>query len=285
MRRIFLGAMALALVCLFLPANLAHGQGKKELATTGWGSLSGKVTLDGAIPEGKTKELLKQMMGHADKACCLDPKAKDIEKMDTLWLVDAKTKGIANVMVWIKPPVGTYFPIHEKLKVRKEEIVIDQPHCAYLPRMSAYQPYYFDGAKEVATGQTLIIRNSATVPHNVRAVGGAKNPGFNKLVIAKDEIKPDFVPQPLPISLGCDLHTWMSAKLFVFDHPYYAKTKADGTFEIPFVPAGAEVTIMGWHEADGYAVKTTDGEKTTYGQKMTLKEGKNEFNITIAAPK
>jgi hypothetical protein len=283
MRRILLSFMAL--VCVFLSSNLARGQGKKELATTGWGSLSGKVTLDGKIPEGKTEDLLKQMMAHADKACCLNPKAKDIEKTDTTWLVDAKTKGIANVMVWIKAPVGTYFPTHEKLKVRKEEIVIDQPHCAFLPRVSAYQPFYYNGAKEVETGQKLIIRNSATVPHNVRATGGAKNPGFNKTVIATSEITAEFVPQPLPISLNCDLHTWMSAKVFVFDHPYYAKTKEDGTFEIPFVPAGAEVTVMAWHEADGYAVKTKDGEKTIYGQKMTLKEGKNEFNITIAAPK
>jgi hypothetical protein len=282
MRRILLGSLALALVCLFLPGNLARGQGKKPLASTGWGSLYGKVTLVGKIPDEVS--LIGKMKDHADKACCLDPKALPIEKIDPTWLVD-KNKGIANVMVWIKAPAGTYFPIHEKLKVRKEEIVVDQPHCAFLPRVSAYQPFYFDGAKEVLTGQKLILRNSATVPHNVRATGGAKNPGFNKTVIAKSEITVDFVPQPLPISLNCDLHTWMSAKVFVFDHPYYAKTKEDGTFEIPFVPAGAVVTVMGWHEADGYAVKTKDGEKTIYGQMMMLKEGKNEFNITIAAPK
>ena len=115
--------------------------------------------------------------------------------------------------------------------------------------------------------------------------GGARNPGFNKTVIAKGELDVTFVPQPLPISINCDLHTWMSAKLFVFDHPYYAKTKEDGTFEIPYIPAGAEVTLMAWHEANGYAVKYTEGDKTVYGKKMTLKEGKNEFNFTIEAPK
>jgi hypothetical protein len=77
----------------------------------------------------------------------------------------------------------------------------------------------------------------------------------------------------------------MSAKLFVFDHPYYAKTKEDGTFEIPYVPAGAEITIMAWHEGVGYAILKRDGEKLVIGQKMTLKEGVNNFDITIAAPK
>jgi hypothetical protein len=281
MRRILLGATAVALFGLFHGTS-ARGQEKQLLATSGWGSLSGKVTLDGQIPE--PIDLTPLMMKHADKACCLDPKAKPIEKIDPTWMVDPKTKGIANVVVWIKAPPKTYFPIHDKFKVRKEEVVIDQPHCAFLPRVTVYQPTYFDGAKDVETGQKLIIRNSATVPHNVRATGGAKNPGFNKTVIAKSEIPVTFVPQPLPILLNCDLHTWMSAKVFVFDHPYFAKTKEDGTFEIPFVPAGAEVMLVAWHEADGYAVKTKEGEKTIYGQKMTLKEGKNEFNITIAAP-
>jgi hypothetical protein len=270
----------LALFGLCLPA---WGQNKKPLASTGWGSLSGKVTLDGKIPD--IVDLTKKMNGHADKACCLAKDAKAIEKIDPTWLVDPKTKGIANVMVWIKAPIGTYFPIHEKLKVRKEEIVIDQPHCAYLPRIAAYQPYFYDGAKEVETGQKLIIRNSSTVPHSAKVLESKKNPGWNKNIIPKGEIEANFVPQPLPITLDCAFHPWMAAKIFVFDHPYYAKTKEDGSFEIPFVPVGAEVTVMGWHEANGYAVKTTDGDKTVYGKKMTLKEGKNEFNFTIEAPK
>jgi hypothetical protein len=280
MHRILLGSLALAFMCL--PSNLVHGQGgKTPLVATGWGSLYGKVTLDGKIPD--VVDLTPKMKEHVDKACCLDPKALPIEKIDATWLVD-KNKGIANVMVWITPPAKTYFPIHEKLKVRKEEIVIDQPHCAFLPRVSAYQPFYFDGKKEVETGQKLILRNSATVPHNVRATGGGPdNPGFNKTVIAKSEISVTLVPYRLPVLLNCDLHTWMSAKVFVFDHPYYAKTKEDGTFEIPLVPAGAEVTLLAWHEANGWAIRK-EGEKLP-GQKMTLKEGKNEFNITIAAPK
>jgi hypothetical protein len=286
MRRVLLGSLALALLGICLPGNSTQGQGGKKkqlLASTGWGSLSGKVTLDGKIPA--IVDLTEKMKDHADKACCLDPKAKASEKIDSTWIVDPKTKGVANVMVWIKAPVGAYFPIHDKLKVRKEEVVIDQPHCAYEPRISAYQPYYYDGAKEVETGQKLIIRNSATVSHSARVLGGAKNPGWNKTIIPKGDLEVTFVPQPLPLSLDCAMHTWMAAKIFVFDHPYYAVTKEDGTFEIPFVPAGAEVTVMGWHEANGYAVKTTTDDKTTYGKKMTLKEGKNEFNFSIEAPK
>lgn len=285
MRRIFIGSLAVALLGLCLPGDPTQGQGAKKkelLASTGWGSLSGKVTLDGKIPA--VVDLTPRMKDHADKTCCLDPKALPIEKIDTKWMVDPKTKGVANVMVWIKAPAGVYFPVPEKLRVRKGEVVLDQPHCTYIPRMVAYQPVYFDGQKEVETGQKLIIRNSAAVSHSARALGGPKNEGWNKTIISKGEIEAIFVPQALPISLDCAMHPWMAAKIFVFDHPYYAKTKEDGTFEIPLVPAGAEVTVMGWHEADGYAVKNTVDGKTIYGKKMTLKEGKNEFNFSISAP-
>jgi hypothetical protein len=40
----------------------------------------------------------------------------------------------------------------------------------------------------------------------------------------------------------------MSGYARVFDHPYFAVTKPDGTYEIAKVPTGAEVEIVYWHE-------------------------------------
>ena len=279
MRRAMSSVIAAAVFALLLTANLSFAQGDKKrtlLPTKGFGSLTGKVTYDGDPPaEVNLVELMKK---HADKDCCLAPKAKDIEKIDPTWKVDKKTKGVANVMIWIKAPIGTYLETHPKLKVRKEQLVIDQPHCAFLPRMTAFQPYYLNNGTEVATGQSILVKNSAVVPHNIRATGNPlRNPGFNKNMppMTEIDISADLKTQPLPISLQCDFHPWMAAKLFVFDHPYYAITKADGTFEIPFVPAGAEVSIMGWHEGIGY----TNGNM---GKKMVIKAGVNTLEVKIS---
>ncbi len=251
MRRIFFG-VALAIFSLLVSINT--GRAQELLPDNGYGSLSGKVTLDGPLPA--IVDLTEKMKIHADKTCCLNAKATALEKIDQTWLVDPKSKGVANVVIWAKAPDGKAFPIHEKFQKRKDTVVIDQPHCAFLPRVSAINPVYFDGNKNVKTGQTLIIKNSATVPHNVRATGHpVKNEGFNVNVPAQTEITKTFNPQLLPISLQCDVHSWMAAKLFVFDHPYYAITKADGTFEIPMLPAGAQITIMAWHEGTGWALK------------------------------
>jgi hypothetical protein len=133
------------------------------------------------------------------------------------------------------------------------------------------------------TGQKLTIRNSAIVSHNVRATAHPLyNDGksFNVNVPAKEEIVKSFNPQPLPVNLQCDIHTWMSGKLFVFDHPYYAITDAKGNFSIPVVPAGAEISIMAWHEGVGYVPQDL-GKKGTV---RTLKAGKNEIDFTVKAP-
>lgn len=281
MHRKLFSAVALALLGLLVDANAGRAQVK--LKTNGFGSLSGKATLSGTVPA--IVDLYDKMKAHADKDCCLAAKAKLLEKIDTTWIVDPKTKAVANVMVWVKAPANTYLEIHPKLKVRKEKIVIDQPHCAFLPRVSAYNPEYFDGKDMVKTGQELIIKNSAIAGHNVRAIGHPKyNEGFNRnlppgteLNVTKDP-KLALVAQPLPISVQCDIHTWMAGKLFVFDHPYYALTKADGTFEIKDIPAGAQVSIMAWHEGVGWAL-------TNKGTPITIENGKaHTLDIELKAP-
>jgi hypothetical protein len=70
----------------------------------------------------------------------------------------------------------------------------------------------------------------------------------------------------------------MAARLFVFDHPYYAITKADGTYEIPLVPAGAEISVFAWHEGQGWVL-------TNKGQAVTVEKGKKktlDFQVKYA---
>ena len=54
-----------------------------------------------------------------------------------------------------------------------------------------------------------------------------------------------------PIAVGCDLHPWMTGYLMVFDHPFFAVTGEDGSFEIKGVPAGKQNVVV-WQEKVGY---------------------------------
>src|SRR5581483_7645640 len=110
---------------------------------------------------------------------------------------------------------------------------------------------------------------------NTRATGNPlKNPGFNITLPPGGSTEKELKPQPLPVMVNCDIHPWMNAKVGVYHHPYFAVTKADGTFTIPRVPAGAEVILMGWHEANGY-VEGRDGRK------LTFQPGENKVELTI----
>ena len=125
MRRILPIVSLLAIVSLLLSGSDAHAQ-KILLQSDGWGSISGTVTFDGDVINllAKVKkdsdDLLAKMKIHPDKACCLAPAAKPIEKAESTWIVDPKTKAIANVIVWIAPPKGTYFPMHPNYLKRKD---------------------------------------------------------------------------------------------------------------------------------------------------------------------
>ena len=67
------------------------------------------------------------------------------------------------------------------------------------------------------------------------------------------------------VAVRCDVHPWMRAWVAVLDHPFFARTGADGSFRLAGVPAG-EYTLDVWHERFGRkevaatvrAGKTTD---------------------------
>jgi hypothetical protein len=254
----------------------ALGQEKTILKHDGWGSLSGRVTFEGDLPEPVSLlGEINDLKNAEDKACC--KAAPAAQKVKQNWVID-KNRGVANVFVWIKPPSDkVVFPIHKDDKERKDTIVMDQPFCAFEPRVVALFPEYHDGSKIVKTGQKFMIKNSSIVPHNVRGTPSMKygNDLFNHNIPSKSDREYSFKPQPNPFPLVCDLHKFMAGYVAVFNHPYFAVTKADGTFEIPRVPAGVEVTLMAWHEV------TVLNALDVKGKNMTFKEGKNTFDFKI----
>src|SRR5690606_27478310 len=98
---------------------------------------------------------------------------------------------------------------------------------------------------------------------------------FNEAMIKGQVIKKTFTKADLNGSLTCQVHGWMGAKLLVFEHPYFAVTQDDGTFEIKGLPPG-EYEISTWHE-----IPVFKGDKPTY--KLTVTEGgASEVTITYA---
>jgi hypothetical protein len=159
--------------------------------------------------------------------------------------VDAKSKGVRWVVVWLVDPnnLKATLPIHPTLKAipeKDKKVPVDQPCCQFEPHVIALRE-----------GQVLVAKNSATIPHNVKIDGGALNPNLNQLLPPGASLDVEgWKGHTPPVLVSCSIHGWMKSYVRVYDHPYFAVTNEQGEFEIKNAPAGNYNMVI-WHET-GY---------------------------------
>lgn len=232
------------------------------------GIITGKVIFEGEIPSRETIIAAT----HADKDHCM--KGKESETTTATWTIDPTDKGVADAVIFLRPPTGKYFELTEAARKPATQIEeIRQPHCAFIPHVLTLFPKYWDGKEEKETGQKLKIINDAPIAHNVRYEG--RNGSFSAPVPPNSSLPLKVLtPENNPLNVSCQFHSWMSAKIWVFDNPFYAKTDAKGNFEIKNVPTGVPVTFIAWHEGKGEFVKETRTFTKGANPPITLKISK-----------
>jgi hypothetical protein len=234
---------------------------EKSAADADYGSVTGQIILEGAIPKLPPR-VEKGNTKINDPAICA---AEDVPD-DTL-IVDPKTKGIANVFIYLQK-AGK---IHPKLKESKtKEVDFDQKACRFYPH-----------ALVVRTDQAVRVKSSDNCVHNTKT-NPLKNQPVNFALQANDrtgvEVK-NKIPERLPIEVQCNVHNWMSARWLIVDHPYAAVSDEQGRFTISDLPAG-EIELTIWQERTGY-IETKSKEKK---HKIAVVGGKTTDLGTIAVP-
>lgn len=241
----------------------------EALAVTAFdGVVKGKVILDGIVPVmGKLK-----IAGHADEEKCLAGKGKDL---DQTWLV-GKDGGVANVAVILEAPEGKFFSVDEEMVKKYRDPWIDQPYCVYEPQLvGLFAAYRGLNGRANDTGLTLLVKNSGAITHDIIIKGELKyNPAYGRILPPGTTVGERFPInyQKSPVDISSHKHPWMSAKLLTFDHPFFAVTKDDGSFEIRNVPTGVEVTVKLWHKAG-----------TAPSLNKTFTKGDNDLPLKIKA--
>jgi plastocyanin len=110
-------------------------------------------------------------------------------------------------------------------------VVMNQRNFIFQPQVIA-----------IRAGQTVRFTNDDPANHNVRTQDSNPANTFS-INMGSGRIEPDthrFAPTGVgrPLQLSCDIHPWMAAWVYVFDHQNFAVTNADGTFRIDNVPVG-----------------------------------------------
>ncbi len=220
----------LVAACLtaLLPGVGAGQDAKPWDAGLGTATITGTVKFAGKKPRSRPID-----MAGADAKCAELHGGKRL-KPETVVVNDNGT--LRNVFVWVKSGVEGW-----SLPMPEGDALLDQKGCWYQPHVQGMRK-----------GQTLSIKTSDPTAHNVH--GYAKvNRSFNRsqpagadnvtIRMRRDEASP-------PMKVKCDIHPWMNAYVGVVDHPYFAVTGPDGSFELPKLAPGT-YTIEAWHEKYG----------------------------------
>ena len=208
------------------------------------GSVTGQIHFNGRRPAPKAIDMSEE------PACVEAHHGKAYDES----LVVNKKGDLANAFIYIKRGLeGKTFAIPAN------PVTIDQNGCWFRPRVLGIQ-----------SGQVLKVVNSDPVTHNIHPMAMVNrewnhSQGMDDPPIARKFLKPEIM-----IQVKCNIHSWMHAFIGVLDHPYFAVSGDDGTFEIKNLSPGS-YTIAVWQEKLG-----------TQEQQITvLPHGKAEANFTF----
>ncbi len=195
------------------------------------GSIKGVVKYTSQVQNSK-----KMINMSSDKFCNEAHPDGVADQQHRVFGKNGEDNTLQNVFVWVSKGVD---PKAAPASTLKPEI--DQLGCLYHPRVSG-----------MVAGQTLEIHNSDKTTHNVNMTS-RKNGKFNQ---SQPALSKPVLHEMKKEELGtavfkCDVHTWMNAYVNVVEHPYFAVTQEDGTFEIHGLPPG-EYEISTWHEYKRY---------------------------------
>ncbi len=185
-------------------------------------------------------------------------------------IVDAATKGVKNVLVYLPRPTA----VNEDAKkaMAGKSVTFDQKKCVFEPHVLG-----------MMVGETVTLKSSDPVNHNVNVK--LKQSTFNQTIAGgQSQTYPLTGAERTPGPVVCDIHPWMSAWWMVLDNPYITVTDDKGNFEIKNVPAGTQKVVV-WQEAvkSGGFVTAPSGEDVTIkAGDTTVKEFKIESGKLLA---
>lgn len=205
------------------PPPSAGDEESPQAGTTGAGTISGVINFSGTAPEAEP------ILMDAEAICA--EQYPDGAFAETV--VANSNATLQNVFVYVKEGLPD-----QEWPVASEGVLLDQSGCRYHPHVLGIQ-----------VGQTLIIRNSDGILHNIHPMPVVNRP-FNLGQPVEMDSEKSFATPEVMIPVECDVHDWMRGYIGVLSHPFFAVSGSDGSFSISGLPAG-DYLVEAWHELYG----------------------------------
>jgi|KBSMisStaDraftv2_1062788.scaffolds.fasta_scaffold186791_2 plastocyanin len=129
--------------------------------------------------------------------------------------------------------------------------------------------------KAVRAGSYVKFPNKDDIRHHVYSFSPAKK--FELPLYTGTPAQPMLFDKPGVVKLGCNIHDWMIAYIYVAETPYFGKSEADGRVNLDTLPPG-RYHVRVWHPlmqgTEGDTVKRVelrDAGASTVEWKLKLK--------------
>ena len=129
-----------------------------------------------------------------------------------------------------------------KLPVPKPESIVQEA--------KEFKPF----VKAVLVGTPIAFPNQDDVLHHVYSFSPARS--FELKAYAGTPPVPIIFDKPGPVALGCNIHDWMLAYVYVSESPYFALTGADGKVHLSNLAPG-KYAVRVWHPRLAVAEEAT----------------------------
>jgi plastocyanin len=138
-------------------------------------------------------------------------------------------------------------------------VTIDQVDKEYVPFVTAVQ-----------AGTRVNFPNKDQIRHHVYSFSGPKK--FEIPLYKGVPADPVVFDKPGSVALGCNIHDWMRAYVFVSESPYFAVTQAGGKASVE-LPTG-EYSVEVWHPA-------LKGDPESTSQRVALSGSRSSLDFAI----
>ena len=168
-------------------------------------------------------------------------------------------EGIADVVVFVQtlPPDVTPGAV-------SQSATLDQIHKEFVP---AVLP--------IAVGTQVRFPNHDQIHHHVYSFSRTKS--FELPLYKGEEAMPIVFDKPGLVKIGCNIHDWMSAIVFVAPTPYFTTTDESGKFVLSNLQAGT-YSVACWHKQSQNKVEDTVQQVLAGGTPRAV-----QFSLTLGA--